>query len=196
MKEHQQFNAKDELSTMIRDLEINTWDELLKYIRNIPYGRNKSRSDFSLVLSEKKGTCSTKHALVKEVADSNEIKDVKLILGIYRMNEFNTPGIGTEWKRNSLNYIPEAHCYLIIQNQRVDLTSRYSNIARIEKDIIEEIEIKPEQVGEFKVNYHIAFLKKWMVQTKSVLTLDQIWSAREECIKSLSEKSKSNIPTS
>jgi len=62
----------------------------------LPYGRTANRTDLSLVISEQKGTCSSKHALLKEVADLNGIKGIDLIIGIYKMSEANTPGIGDE----------------------------------------------------------------------------------------------------
>ena len=45
-------------------------------------------------MKENKGTCSSKHAFLKKVADWNNIKNVKLILGMYQMNELNTQKIG------------------------------------------------------------------------------------------------------
>lgn len=69
------------------------WNTLLQGVQNIPFGRNRSRADFSLVLKENRGTCSTKHALIKEIADLNKIEHVELMLGIYKMNDQNTPGI-------------------------------------------------------------------------------------------------------
>ena len=47
--------------------------ELIDKIKNLPYGRNANRYDFTLVLSENKGTCSSKHAFLKDFADKNEI---------------------------------------------------------------------------------------------------------------------------
>lgn len=41
------------------------------------------RFDFSLVISENKGTCSYKHAFLMDFEDKNEIKNVKLYIGIF-----------------------------------------------------------------------------------------------------------------
>ena len=70
------------------------FDELIEKVKNIPYGRNANRYNFSLVLSENKGTCSSKHAFLKDFADKNEIENVKLYIGIFKMNEVNTPKLG------------------------------------------------------------------------------------------------------
>ena len=42
-----------------------SFEELIVKVKNLPYGRNANRYDFSLVLSENKGTCSSKHAFLK-----------------------------------------------------------------------------------------------------------------------------------
>jgi hypothetical protein len=103
------------------------------------------------------------------------------------MNELNTPKIGTELTDNSIEFIPEAHCYLKINGNRIDLTSKKSEFQKIEKDIIQEKEIKPEQVTEFKVDYHKKFIEIWLKETNSEFEFDQIWKIREKCIMNLTE---------
>ncbi len=49
------------------------FDELIEKVKNIPYGRNANRYNFSLVLSENKGTCSSKHAFLKDFADKEDL---------------------------------------------------------------------------------------------------------------------------
>ena len=179
------LNSKDELTNLAKSKGINSWNELTQFVKNLPYGRNENRTDFRLVFSEMKGTCSSKHALLKCISDLNDIPDVKLIIGIYRMSESNTPQIGTELSKNGIEFIPEAHCYLKIKGKRIDLTSKKSAFEKIEKDIIEEKEIEPAQIGEFKVDYHIKFLKSWLKETKSKLGFDGLWLIREKCVKNL-----------
>jgi hypothetical protein len=80
-------------------------------VRSLPYGRNSDHSDWRLVLGEGRGTCSTKHALLADLARENR-RHVALVLGIYEMDEDNTQEIGTVLDRNGLPCVPEAHCYL------------------------------------------------------------------------------------
>jgi len=163
------------------------FEELIDKVKNLPYGRNANRHDFSLVLSENKGTCSSKHAFLKDFADKNEIENVKLYIGIFKMNEVNTPKLGDLLTKNNINYIPEAHCYLKINQIPVDATTSDSFYDKIKQDIMEEIEILPNQVSDFKVEYHKAFLKKWIKETNQNNTFKEIWRIREECILKLSE---------
>lgn len=179
------LSSSDPLTQQINILGINSWEDLLIYVKNIPYGRNANREDLSLVLKENKGTCSSKHAFLKEVANLNKIPNIKLIIGIYKMNESNTK-IGTILSDNNIVFIPEAHCYLKIDEVRIDYTTPKSDFSKIEKDILEEIEIEPFQVGKFKIEYHQDFIKKWLSNSDTTITFAKLWAIREQCIAFLS----------
>jgi hypothetical protein len=49
-------------------LGLGGYREAAHHVRYLPYGRNSDRSDWRLVLKEGRGTCSTKHALLAELA--------------------------------------------------------------------------------------------------------------------------------
>lgn len=188
MGAEKKLSCKDELTTAVIDNGIETWEELTEFVKALPYGRNSNRTELVLVIEEKKGSCSSKHALLKKVADLNNIKDIQLMLGIYRMNQENTPKIGTVLFDCPVDYIPEAHCYLKINGKRTDMTSNHSEFGKIENDIIQEIEILPYQVAEFKVDYHKQFLKRWILENQIEITFNEIWSIREKCISNLTEE--------
>ena len=164
-----------------------TFEETLNLVRRTPYGRNANREDFSLVISENKGTCSSKHAYLKQFANDNNVPNVRLFIGLYKMTEQNT-NISNILSRNNLEYLPEAHCYLKIDNEIVDVTTINSDFGRIRDSLIEEIEIEPWQVGDFKVNYHKSFITKWINVNNVEFSFDDIWKIREECISYLSDK--------
>ena len=69
----------------------------------------------------------------------------------------------------------------------VDATTLDSFYDKIKHDILIEIEIIPNQVSDFKVEYHKAFLKKWITETNQNNTFEEIWEIREQCISKLSE---------
>lgn len=162
------------------------FEVLLEKVRHIPYGRNSNRTDFSLVISENIGTCSSKHAFLKDYADKNNIPNIDLIIGIYKMNEQNTQ-IGTTLSENNIDYIPEAHCYLKINGEVVDVTNPGSDFNKIKNDILVEITIEPNQVSDFKVNYHKAFIQNWIIENRINYSFEEIWAIREQCIENLSK---------
>lgn len=184
------LKSKDPLTGLIKEKGIDTFDELLLYIRRIPYGRNSNREDLSRVIIENKGTCSSKHALVKSIADENQLNDVKLILCMYKMSERNTQNIGEHLSNNNLDYIPEAHCYLLIDDEKIDLTNEHSDLTEIQDAILQEVEILPNQVIDYKVQFHKDYLKDWVNEEELNMTVDQVWQIRESCIKSLSNTSQ------
>lgn len=122
------------------------------------------------------------------MAERNDIPDVKLLLGLYKMNLENTPGIGSVLEEYGLPFIPEAHCYLKIAGERKDFTRSGSDIDRIEQDILEEQEINYDQVARFKVDYHKRYIRNWLEKTKSVFAFEELWNIREKCIQNLSDQ--------
>ena len=185
------LTASGKHTLILRSKGITTWEEALDYVQAIPYGRNTNRHDFSLVITEHRGTCSSKHAFLKTVATENSIQNVDLIVGIYKMNEKNTP-IGPVLSANQLNYIPEAHCYLRINKQTIDVTANHSEFDSIKSDIMEEISIEANQVSADKINIHQHFIQNWITENRIPFSLPEIWKIREECIQQLTIRNEKN----
>ena len=159
-----------------------------QHVCDLPYGRNGHPDDPLAVLTERRGTCSTKHALLRRLAIEQEI-DLLLILGIYEMNERNTPGVGSVLERYGLNALPEAHCYLRVGNERIDVTRQNvgSHVEPISHFLHEE-EIDPSQITLYKSGVHKSFLQQWITERPDIreFSLASIWEIREECIAALS----------
>lgn len=159
------------------------------YVCELPYGRNSDPSDPLVVLAEQRGTCSTKHALIRRLAIEQGY-DLALMLGIFEMTDENTPGVGKVLRRYGISGLVEAHCYLRYMNRRIDLTRARSEDRNVEplEHFLHEEEIDPSQIGEYKVGVHKSFLKRWMTERPDLRrsSLDQLWAIREECIASLS----------
>lgn len=180
------LNATDKLTQLAISNNCNSWNKLLIFIKHLPYGRNENRFDLNLVFTQKRGTCSSKHAVLREIASLNKIPNIKLILGMYKMNKQNTPGIGDALSNSTIHYIPEAHCYLKIEGTPFDFTSESADFNRLKNDIIYEEEITPQQVTDFKVQFHKEFVKSWIKEQKMIEDFDTVWSLREQCIENLS----------
>ena len=174
------------LSKRLLELEVFTFIQAIEFVKNLPYGRTVDRANSDLVLQELKGTCSTKHALLKKVALEQGFENVKLFLCLFKMNEGNIPKLMPLLNKYTIQFIPEAHCLLEIDGEFVDVTNSRSSYLTIKEDVLELVEIQPEQIGDFKINYHHKYLKKWLKETTSEYTFDEFWGIREECIKVLS----------
>ena len=143
-------------------LGLDDYREAARYVRDLPYGRNSDRSDWRLVLTEERGTCSTKHALLAELARENG-RPVALVLGVYEMDGANTPGVGPVLKKYGLRCVPEAHFYLTHEGARVDLTQESEGAEQV-KCFLHEEEIEPHQIGEYKVEAHREFVRQWVAR--------------------------------
>lgn len=176
------------ISAAFMDRSVANFRAAGRYLHQLPYGRNTERADFRLVLIEGRGTCSTKHALLAELAHEHHLL-VALTLGIYEMHERNTPGVGPVLDKYELSYIPEAHCYLAYEGRRIDVTrSGMEPTEPINRFLFEEV-IAPEQIGDYKVHVHQQFLRHWSGQTALThrLSFEEIWRIREECIAALAQ---------
>jgi hypothetical protein len=161
------------------------------YVSAIPYGRTVDL-DVLGVIREQRGTCSTKHALLRRLAVEQDLR-IALVIGIYCMNGRNTPGVGEVLESHGLDSLPEAHCFLRAGEMRVDVT-RAMKQQPSEKitHFIHEEEISPDQIGDYKAALHRRFLRQWMKDTTAgtEYTLDEIWRIRENCIAALVERSE------
>lgn len=175
------------LSKRLLELEVFTFLDAIQFIKNLPYGRTKDRANPDLVLEELKGTCSTKHAVIKKLAIELNLEQVKLYLCLFKMSTSNTPKLASVLLNYNLKYIPEAHCVLKIEGDFIDVTNATSSYKTIKKDVLHLVEIQPNQIGDFKVNYHKEYLKGWLETEKKASSFEDFWQIREQCIAVLSQ---------
>jgi hypothetical protein len=156
-----------------------------RFVSRLRYGRNSLVHDPLVVLREGRGTCSTKHALLRRLAMEQGL-EIALVVGIYEMNAQNTPGVGGVLERYELTSLPEAHCYLRFRGKRIDVTGENGGLRELkfflEKDIV------PEQIGEYKVALHRGFLQRWIAEgnVPGRRDMEELWQIREKCIAALS----------
>lgn len=182
------IKSMGQISKEFTDRNIVTFKQASLFIKQLAYGRNADKNNLATVFTDNCGTCSTKHALLKRLADENEFEKVKLIVGLFKMNKKNTPQVSSTLQKYNLEYIPEAHCYLKFEDKIIDLTKLNSKPTDFLDELIEEIEIIPEQITDFKVNYHKNYLASWLDKNKQInLSLNELWEIREECIQKLSD---------
>jgi hypothetical protein len=171
------------VSQQFQNLGIHSFLQASEYVQHLPYRRNSAPFPLENVLSEQCGVCSTKHALLKQLAMENGHPEIQLILGIYKMNEWNTHGVGPVLKKYGLDYLLEGHTYLKYEGQIFDYTKFNANL-RFTDSLVDEISMQPDQIGPWKVEKHKDYLLKWLYESKLIkkYSLEEIWRIREECI--------------
>lgn len=180
------FASSKPLTSLAKSKGIDTLNKLIKFTHYLPYGRNTNRHDFSLVLTEMRGTCSSKHGLIKEIANENKLTSIELVLILFRMNKHNSPKITSILNEFELDYIPEAHCCLLSSGEYIDITFPNSQYNLLEEEIISMEIISPIQLYNYKVEKHKKKLKDWVIQEQINYTFEEIWEIREQCISQLS----------
>ena len=162
---------------------FKTFEEACIYVKNLPYKRNSDKGNINVIIEENGGTCSTKHAYLKRISGEFSMENVQLMLGIFMMNAKNTPKIKSVLEKYNLLEMPEAHNYLRIDGKIIDCTRKGSSENDFVNELAEEIEINPNQITDFKVQYHQEFLKKYLLQHSEIqYPLEKFWKIREECI--------------
>jgi len=174
-------------SELLKELGIINFSQACDFIQKLPYGRNTNRDDFGLILSERKGTCSTKHALLSILAEENNHPEIELIAGIFLMNGETHSSLKDFFSDKPYLSLPEMHCYLRYNGVRYDFTSFPNKMPLIDQKIVREQRIEPHQVGDWKVMIHKHYLGGWLKRNPQVeFSLEELWMQREECIRILS----------
>lgn len=176
---------KGKYESYLNENHITTFQELISFVKKLPYGRNSSRSDFSLVFKELKGTCSSKHGLLQEIVEINAVQEIELMVGIFLMNKDFHPNVKAVLEKYQLDDIPEAHSFLRFQGKRFDFTSSKSELSKFEPFLVREQRCESHQLIDWKPMIHKNYIEAWLKRKKLNYSSEKIWEIREECILSL-----------
>lgn len=183
------ITSQGQISKEFTKRDIHSFKDAFDFIKHLQYRRNTNKEELITVFNDNCGTCGTKHALLKKLADENGFEGIELVLGMYKMNKTNSPKVSGTLSKNNIDYIPEAHNYLRFQKKILDCTNSGSQASDFIDDLLEEVIIQPEQITGFKVLFHKRYLQNWLLENKDLsYSLDEIWVIREQCIKDLSAK--------
>lgn len=59
------IEPKGKISDDFLKRRITNFHQAINYIQNLDHGRNSNKDDLSTIFIDNKGTCSTKHAVLK-----------------------------------------------------------------------------------------------------------------------------------
>lgn len=175
---------KGDISRRFTDVGCKTVSDAFDYIRHLAYGRNSDKSNLLTVFSEQKGTCSTKHALLKLLHDEQGIPGFHLVLGIFIMGGNYHAGVGQLLAEYGLESLPEAHNYLKFHGEIIDSTKPDSGPEHFERQLIYEEYIEPQDITDYKVRVHQRAIFEWQksIGEKIPYTAEELWLIREQCI--------------
>lgn len=180
---NKRIEPRGEISrSFLKEHITSVWDAV-EYVYKMPYGRITNRESYQLVLDEKRGSCSAKHALIAQLAKELFIP-LKLTLGIFLLTAKKMPKIAPILEHYHLEAIPEAHCYLKYNDNNLDITFPDASDFSFDADLEEEMNITPQQIGLFKMGKHQEFIRAW-IKDKAGLNFNLIWTIREQCIQEL-----------
>lgn len=167
---------------------LRDFHEAIQYIQNVPYGRISNEQSLERVMTEDRGTCSSKHAFLVELARENGETSLQLMLGVFMMSNANTEGINEVLDQFRIERVPEAHSFIRFNDQRYDFTLPEPAGESPFDTLVEEVQIKPHQIGDFKRAYHRDFMSRWLKTNKprGRWNLEKLWTVREACIRRMS----------
>lgn len=177
------IHAAGALSEAVIGRGFAAFDQLAEFVRSLPYGRTASTIDPLAVLHESCGTCSSKHQLLAAVAHECSHLEIQLTVGLYKMSEDNTPGVGAVLRSASLPYVPEAHCYITVGSDRYDFTGLPQGNSSPFNSLFEEHVVSPAELSEAKVRIHKQAVASWAASVG--VSAAAAWATREACIAAL-----------
>jgi hypothetical protein len=179
-----EIRSKGELSQRFLKLGIKTFKKACNYVHNIEYGYNTNYDDKFILFKEKKGSCTSKHAVIAGLAEELKIPLFKHV-GVYKFTEEISTDTEEILKKYEIPYVPMIHCFLVYRDNQFDLTEGNCNGKNTS---IEEF-IHEEKVDPFITTKDEYLLFKKVLKEKILLSNDMvgikervILKAREEAI--------------
>ena len=184
------------ISRKFLDLRINSFKQACQYVNNIEYGYNTNYDDKLIFFKEKKGTCTSKHAVAAGLAEELNIPLYKHVC-IYKFTEEISTGAIEILKKYKVPYIPMVHCFLVYRYLRFDLTEGNCNGKNTNIDeFIHDEKVNPFISGKDEYLLFKRVLKEKILPSKEMegITERSLLKARSESIRLLTknmEKQKS-----
>jgi hypothetical protein len=185
-----------QLSRAFADLGFSSFQHACSWVHELPYGYNSDRDDPLILFSERRGTCTTKHAAIATLAQELGLP-VRKHLGIYAMTEEIVTGTETILGRFGLPYLPMLHCFLVSGPHRVDLTegNRNGKNCPIEEFLYSE-RVRPAITAREEYLLYRAVLSNLIGSREELRGIDlhTVLRAREEGLKLLTANLTPVVP--
>jgi hypothetical protein len=133
--------------------------------------------DYRRVLPSGGGSDAARHALLAALAREHNAP-VSLVLGIYEIDEFNTPGAGPVLRSAGVDSALDADCFLSYEGRTLDLARERAPAQSIR--FIHTETILPDHVGEYRLAVYHRHLWEW-AQARG-LGIGRAWEIRQQCM--------------
>lgn len=174
--------AESPISSAFLERGIGRFSDACSWVKALPLARNTNSTHVLSVLSEQRGTCATKHALLASLALEHGREDIELMVGIYLIDEVTHPQLKTVFIEHGIIGVPENHAFLRCGQQRYDFSRSDWSIVDFEHRIVREQRCDPNQMHDWKPMIHKHYIGGWLKRQQIDLTIDQIWAIREKCV--------------
>ncbi len=173
------------LGRLLIDYKIKSFHQALSFVKSLSYKRVSNLDDYTLVVAELCGTCSTKHAFLAALAHENGRHEIQVELAFFKFNATIMPHLASEFEKNQISYLPEGHCYLRTSLGKLDLTSNRFDMDKIltPDTVIETLILSPKQTGNYKQKLHEEYFQNWCKREN--LPFEPIWQLRQKIIQHL-----------
>jgi len=178
-----------ELSRKFLELGIKSFKRACEYVHNIEYGYNSNYDDKLISFKEKKGTCTSKHAVIAGLAEELNIPLYKHVC-VYKFTEEISTGANEILKKYKIPYAPMIHCFLVYKNLSFDLTEGNCNGKNVPIDeFIYEEKVDPFISGKDEYLLFKRVLKEKILPSKEMegTTERSLLKARSESIRLLTK---------
>jgi hypothetical protein len=179
------LNSVGSVSNAFLEMGVANFDQALRWVYSLPYGRNSDRANYMLIFPELQGTCSTKHAALAALGLENGFP-IKLQMAICKLDTKLEPKVLSLLDRLGCSFFPEAHCFLQYEDQQIDVTFP-DQAPHLRVEILALHTIQAEDIGSHKLSIHQEHLRKWL-QAENLdkkFFFEEVWQMREEWVYSL-----------
>ena len=121
-----EITSSGEISKKFLELGIKSFKHACMFIHKLEYGYNSNYDDEMILFKEKKGTCTTKHAVIAKLAEELNLPLFKNV-GVYKFTEEICTGTNQILKKYDIPYVPMVHCFLAYEEFKFDLTEGNNN---------------------------------------------------------------------
>ncbi len=180
------------MSRKFLELGIKSFKQACKYVNTIEYGYNSNYDDKMIFFKERKGTCTSKHAVIAGLAEELNLQLYKHV-GVYKFTEEISTGANEILKKYKIPYVPMVHCFLVYRNLQFDLTEGNSNGKNTTIDhLIYEEKVDPFISGKDEYLLFKKVLKKHILPSKEMEGIKErmLLKARSESIRLLTQNTE------